>query len=170
MQEELVKRARKGDRDAFCQLVDPLEKKLYHYARFLCPRKEDAEDILQEALLRAFQNLAQLRNPNAFTTYMYRIVRNTFYDLTRKKEGSLPAENPPLPDPQDEFEKQELAQKVHRALARLEPEFREPLLLYIWEELRYEEIAEVLEVEVGTVKSRLSRAKAKLLKIWSEME
>lgn len=168
MEKETLERAKRGDPEAFYQLLEPLERKLYHYALGMARTREDAEDALQEAYCKAFQHLRELKNPRAFPTYLFRIVRNSLYDLAKREKGMPLLEE--SPDPSTLLERQEEQKDLRRALEKLPLSLREPLLLYALEGLHYEEIAGILALPVGTVKSRLSRAKRQLLKVWQERE
>jgi RNA polymerase sigma-70 factor (ECF subfamily) len=148
----------------------------HHLARWLTRTQADAEDVLQEAVLRAFRSFDRLR-PAHPRAWLLRIVRNCCYDLRERhdraaeaslEEEALPpdAVSPvlglPAEDPEARLLRIEDGEALERALRRLAPEYREVFLLREIEGLSYKEIAEVAGVPIGTVMSRLSRARAQL--------
>lgn len=140
----------------------------YNLARWLVSNGDDAEDIVQEAFLRAFRALDSFRGGDA-RVWMLSIVRNTAMNFLRGRKPDVPIdpEQPdPVdrsPDPEESLVRESRRQQVRRAISRLEPEFREALILREIEGLSYKEIAAVLDIPTGTVMSRLSRARQRLL-------
>ena len=148
----------------------------HHLARWLTRTQADAEDVLQEAVLRAFRSFDRLR-PTSPRAWLLRIVRNCCYDLRKQserdaeatfEEDALPldAASPvlgvPVENPEARLLRMADAQVLEGALRDLAPEYREVFLLREIEGLAYKEIAEVAGVPIGTVMSRLSRARAQL--------
>jgi RNA polymerase sigma-70 factor, ECF subfamily len=161
---ELVERFRGGDREAFAVLVRRHERRIYNLAYRMIGRAEDARDATQEAFLSCFRNLHSFRGDAAFGTWLHRIAVNACYDLLRKKTPALLGpddvlEPPPVPDHADAGA---AAVDVQRALLRLGPDFRAVLVMHDVQGLSYEEVAEALDVPIGTVKSRLHRARVAL--------
>ena len=159
--DELVRRAAEGDENAFGELVGLYEKKVYHLTLRMCGNPEDAEDAAQEAFLSAWRGLPRFRGESGFSTWLYRLASNAAIDCIRRsrrqrEEASLDGETPGInavdgaPSPQAQAEGAEL---------------RQALALRELHELSYEESAAVLEVDLGTVKSRISRARGALRKI-----
>ena len=178
-EEDLVARARKGDREAFGELVRRYEKKVFALTRRMCPGPEDAEEAAQEAFLAAWQGLPSFRGEAGFGTWLYRLTSNACVDLLRKSgrapaglsldDGERPLNLPdPRPSPQEEAERAELRERIEAGLRRLPPERREVLILREIHQLRYEEIAKILSLDLGTVKSRISRGRQELRKILLE--
>jgi RNA polymerase sigma factor (sigma-70 family) len=140
----------------------------YNLARWLVRNGDDAEDIVQEAFLKAFKALDSFRGGDA-RVWMLAIVRNTAMNFLRggKREVAIeldqlePADR--SPNPEQGLLAESRREQVRRAIARLEPEFRETLVLREIEGLSYKEIAAILDVPTGTVMSRLSRARQRLL-------
>ncbi len=132
----------------------------HHLARWLTRTRADAEDALQEAVLRAFRSFDRLR-PTSPRAWLLRIVRNCCYDLRKQSEAS-PALGVPAENPEARLLRMADAQVLEGALRDLAPEYREVFLLREIEGLAYKEIAEVAGVPIGTVMSRLSRARAQL--------
>lgn len=174
-QRELIARARQGDDGAFAQLVEPAMGPLFRHAQRMLGNAQDAEDATQDALVKAYQNLAAYRGEAEFTTWLYRILTNVCLDALRRRRRRPQAagEDPEqllarLPDPEgveDRALAREQMQLLERALAQLPPQMRSLLVLREVDDLSYEQIAQVLGVRVGTVKSRMSRARLKLQKI-----
>ena len=146
----------------------PHMRSAYNLARWLVRNGDDAEDIVQEACLKAFKALDSFRGGDA-RVWMLSIVRNTAMNFVRKRkpgaavdlESLEPAD--PSATPEQSLIEKSRRTLVLQAIARLEPEFRETLVLREIEGLAYKEIAAVLDVPIGTVMSRLSRARQQLL-------
>ena len=169
----LVHRAAGGDSDAFEQLVQPHEKMMYALAYRMCQNTEDAKDCLQDSMLRIFKALPNFRGDSALSTWFYRIVANTCLDSHRRKKvrraESLEALNEAgwnptdsAPGPQQMAENASLKAALSRGIQNLPPEIRSAVVLRDVQGFSYEEISEVLEINIGTVKSRISRGREKL--------
>lgn len=174
--EELARGAGKGDENAFAELVRLYEKKVYNLALRICGNPEDAADAAQEAFLSAWKGLPNFRGDAGFSTWLYRLTSNAAIDCLRRSrhqrgEASLDNEELRLdavddaPSPQEQAEDAELRQAVMAGLDQLSEDHRQVLTLRELQELSYEEIASVLDVDLGTVKSRISRARGSLRKI-----
>lgn len=147
------------------ELIDAHYEALYRYAYRLTGSSADAEDLTQEAFGKALSRLAQLREPDRAKGWLFRILRNLYLHKVRDEKrhrvvpldavGDLPGretEEPPEID----------AARLQQALDELEEGFRTPLILFYFEEFSYRDIAEQMELPIGTVMSRLARAKAYL--------
>lgn len=174
--EELVRAAAEGDQDAFAQLVALHEKRVYALAVRMTGSREDAADVAQEAFLAAWRGLPSFRGEAGFATWLYRLTANAAIDQLRRGrrrrgEASLNDEElgldavDPAPTPQERAENEGLREAVRWAMGELSREHRQVLALREFQELSYEEIAGQLGVDLGTVKSRLSRARGALRKI-----
>ena len=174
--DELARRAAGGDEDAFAQLVGLHEKKVYGLALRMCGNPEDAADAAQEAFLAAWKGLPRFRGEAGFSTWLYRLTSNAAIDHLRRVkrqrgEVSLDGGGPGLdavddaPSPQAQAEETELREAVAEGLSMLSEDHRQALLLRELRGLGYEEIASELRVDLGTVKSRISRARGSLRKI-----
>lgn len=165
--------ARRGDQGAFEELVRLYEKRVLALTRRMCKNPEDAAEAAQEAFFAAWQGLGSFRGDSSFSTWIYRLASNACVDLLRR-EGKrraaaslddeelnldLPAS---LPSPQEEAERRELREQIEEGLRALPPEYRAALVLREMQQLRYDEIGEVLGLDIGTVKSRISRGRKKL--------
>ena len=160
--EELVRRAQKGDRFAFERLVEQHEQRLYTLAARVLGSREDAADAVQEALVRAWLALPKFRGDARFSTWLYRIVVNAAHDM-RPKRREMPTDELPEPaDPRDRFAERELSGELQRALDALDESYRVAVVLYDVLGCSYAEIAEMTGVAEGTVKSRIFRGRSEL--------
>lgn len=177
----LVQRARSGDRDAFAALLERYEKQVYHQALRMVANPEDAADITQEAFLKAWQGLPSFQGDSSFSTWLYRLTDNAAIDLLRREkkrrgDASLDDEEyqwdstlaDPNSTPERKLEQQELRRAVAEGLNKLSEEHRRVLVLREINGLSYEEIASILELTAGTVKSRIARARIALARLLKE--
>ncbi len=164
----IVAKAKKGDLDAFGELLSTIEAKLFRVALILCGEREDAKDLLQETFLAIYQSLPRFSGKSSFYTYSYRILLHLYHKMRRKHHKILvPLLNNLIarsPSPAASFHKKEKKERVRRAIARLPSRFQEVIILRYLEELTYQEIARNLKIREGTVKSRLFKAKKLLAK------
>lgn len=146
--------------------VWPHMRSAYNLARWLVRNGDDAEDIVQDAFLSAFKALDGFRGGDA-RTWVLAIVRNTAMNFLRRRKPGTQIDTDLMedgsPNPEQGMLAEARREQVRRAIARLEPEFREALVLREIEGLSYKEIAAVLDIPVGTVMSRLARARQRLL-------
>lgn len=170
--DELARSAAQGDVDAFAQLVNLHEKRVYNLALRMTGNREDAYDVTQEAFLAAWRGLPAFRGDAGFSTWLYRLTSNAAVDhlrKTRRRQAETALEDKGLPDPspapQDQAELQDLREAIRWGMGELSREHRRILTLREYQELSYEEIAKKLDVDLGTVKSRISRARSALRKI-----
>ena len=174
---KIIARVLGGDTDAFEALVTEYEKNVYNLALKMTGNTEDAADLSQETFIKAFHSLGCFRGVSKFSVWLYRIVSNVCLDFLRRRSRrqtvSLSMEDEDgeetqldIPDerqtPELLLEKRMTREAVRRGLAQLPPEPRQILLLREIQGLSYEEIASVLGIESGTVKSRIFRARKKL--------
>jgi RNA polymerase sigma-70 factor, ECF subfamily len=165
----LVRRARGGDRDAFAILVDTHAARLHAMLTHFCAGdRELAGEFVQEAFVRAFERLDRFDGASAFYTWLYRLARNRAIDLlSRKRPAAMADEHIALVSAPDQHAGSRLdaadrARLVRWAMDQCSPEHREVLLLREWDGNDYDRIAELIGVAIGTVKSRLNRARAEL--------
>lgn len=165
----LISRARGGDREAFGALVEQYRDNVYRLAYRMCGNAYDADEAAQEAFVAAWRALPNFRGDAKFSTWLYRLTTNAAIDVMRREKRHQTVGDGEMIDladdadsPQETVERTEQQEAVQKALATLSEEYREVLLLRYMEELDYAEIAEVLQLPSGTVKSRINRAKAAL--------
>lgn len=167
----LIERARTGDARAFHELVVPHMETVRRMARSFCRNESDADDIAQEALLKAFRSFKTYREEAKFSTWLYQVTKNSCIDWYRSKmnkarerEGEE-LETPPDPRINQEqmLRTRQRADTLWDAIRSLDPTFRIPLVLFEIEGASYDEIARIEGVPVGTIRSRLNRAKKHLL-------
>ena len=171
--EDLVRRYLEGDGDAFASLVKRHERRVFNLSLRMTGSEEDARDATQDAFLSALRKLSSFRGEAAFTTWLHRVAVNACYDVLRKKqrepmldrggeEGERSGPEPtPVPDIADASD---LSIDVQRALLAVPEDFRVVMILHDVRDLPQEEISAILEIAVGTVKSRLHRGRVALAK------
>ena len=163
---DLVSRAQAGRLDAFEELVRRHRLGTYRVALRMLGDEDDAEDATQEAFLQAWRNLDGFRADAAFSTWMYRIVTNRCLNMLRARRRTQPlseTQEAPTSRPDRIAEANWQVEDLKRAIARLTPEQRAPLVLRELQGCSYEEIAEALELSIPAVKSRLHRARLGLV-------
>lgn len=180
---ELIKRFKEGDRECFDELVLLYSPRLYRVAYGLLGNKEDAEEVVQDAFVRAYKGLSDFRGDASFETWMHRITvnlsRNRYHWNRRRGEGlnlslsapermeeSAERQEFDVPDsrmePDRQLENTELERNIMSAMKHLPATLREAMILRHVEDLPYEKIAGLLDCKVGTVKSRLARGRGLL--------
>jgi RNA polymerase sigma-70 factor (ECF subfamily) len=156
---DLIARTKRGKVEAYNILVSRWEKRIFNYLLRLVGNREDAMDLSQEVFLKAYQNLGKLQEASRFGPWLFRIAHNEAFSLLRRKRpevelGSGPAVELARP----RLEPLELTLAVRRALERLSDDQREAIILKIYQGFKFEEMAEVLDCPVSTVKSRVYAA------------
>ncbi|MCL2544485.1 MAG: sigma-70 family RNA polymerase sigma factor [Clostridia bacterium] len=165
--------ARRGDSDAFERLVTPYERKLYAVCLRMMASEQDAQDALQDAMLRMWRGLPDFDERSRFATWAYRVTTNACLDALRKQKnraasslealeegGYLPED--PADSPEEAVIRSTRRQAVQDALAELPPDARAALVLRDIQGESYEQVAEALGLTLGTAKSRIHRAREKL--------
>lgn len=161
MHKELVERARHGDHDAFAMIADASIKRLDAAARLILHDPDRAQDAVQEALVRCWRDLPQLRDPDRFEAWLYRLLLRACYDEARRtKRQSVEVEIGPLDPGSTASADVQLADRdqLQRGLSRLSAEQRAVIVLHHYLDLPLTEVAAALGIPVGTAKSRLHRA------------
>lgn len=176
MQEDalLIRRAQKGDAGAFEALMEPYERRIYALCLRMLGNREDAQDCAQDAMLRIWRAMPTYREQSAFLTWACRIATNACLDLLRKRKirpsvsldglvesGYTPADDEGQ-DPQVRAEKSERKAELSQAIQGLPEDMRSALVLRDVQGFSYEEVSDILDTPLGTVKSRINRARAKL--------
>lgn len=171
----IIARCQKGERDAFDALTRAYEKRVYNFAYRLCGHYDDANDIGADAFVRVFQAIRLFKGSSQFSTWLFRIVINVYLDRRKRalnkqhlslqeyiamEESSLVRQiEDPAPQPSEIAEKRERHEMLQEAIGSLPDYQRAMIVLYHTESKSYEEIAEILSLPIGTVKSRLNRAR-----------
>ena len=175
---ELIRKAKQGDMLAFEELILKHEKIVYNLALRMMNHSEDAQDISQEVFLKAYRSLQNFDERSAFSTWLYRITHNTCIDEMRKRkgkqsysleeelesaDGSMQRQVADAGDtPEESLMRKEQKSEILQALDTLSEEHKAAIILRDVKGMAYEEIAEILELSLGTVKSRISRARNQL--------
>eukprot|EP00913_Durusdinium_trenchii_P028402 g26630.t1 len=162
----LVLRCQTGDEAAFAQIVERFHPRVAYFVRKMLADTHRVEDVLQNVWLDVFRGIRSLRNPDALSTWLFRVARDHVYRLHRKRKiattelnvNDVASDEVPTFQPED-------ASRIHDALDRLSPEHREVLVLRFLDDLNYAQIAEITSCEIGTVKSRMHYAKRALKQI-----
>jgi len=177
-EKKCIKKAAKGDASAFEELLLRYHGQIYNLCLRMTGNPDDAADLTQEAFLKVWKNLESFQFDSAFSTWLYRLASNCCLDFLRSQKRrptvSLTVENEEdeqvmdIPDaqptPEEQAVKQEEKEQLHLAMQMLDEEQRQILTLRVVNDLSYTEIADILRVKEGTVKSRLSRARENLRK------
>jgi RNA polymerase sigma-70 factor, ECF subfamily len=174
----LVNRARAGDTSAFGELVNKYDRKIYRLAKNITQNDQDAEDVLQDTFIKAFQHLDNFQGNSRFYTWLVRIgVNESLMKLRKRKtDRTVPLDEPvdtgedPMireiavwgEDPENKYSQEELRRILDEAVQSLRPAFRTVFMLRDIEELSTEETAQALNISIPAVKSRLLRARLQL--------
>jgi RNA polymerase sigma-70 factor (ECF subfamily) len=168
---DLIRQAARGKVEAYNLLVSRWEKRVYNYLLRITGNREDALDLAQDVFLKAYQNLKKLDDPGRFAPWLYRIAHNEAYSMFRKRRPETDVEEI---EPErtetgilvggSSVFPMELSLAVSSALGRLTPDQREAVVLKIYQGFKFEEMSEILDCPVSTVKSRLYAA-LELLKV-----
>ena len=170
---ELIARLQKRDEAAFEELIRQYEKKVYTLCFRMCGNSEDAEEAAQDAFLALWRGIDRFRQESSLSTWIYRLATNACIDTLRrrkKQSGSVSLDDKELfvdavdtsPQPQETVEHRETQKLLQEGLSALPEEYRKVLILREIEGLSYTEIAESASIELGTVKSRISRGRSLL--------
>ncbi len=176
---KLVKLAVDGDEQAYAELMDRYRDAIYYMLLKMVNNKNDAEDLTIEAFGKAFRNIEQYTPKYAFSTWLFKIATNNCIDFIRKQKANLisidQAEEdedvsaPPLhssnPDPEEDMIKNQRVDLMRDVVDKLKPRYRNLIKLRYFKEYSYEEIAQELDLPLGTVKAQLFRARELLYNI-----
>ncbi len=176
---ELIKRAGRGDAYAFEQLMTAQESRMYAVALRMCGNREDAQDCLQEAMLRVYRAISGFKGQSSFSTWVYRITMNSCLDELRRRKSRMATSLDALLEtgfaPSDESDtpeqnslRSEQRRVLEKAIAGLPEDMRAAIVLRDIQGCSYDEIAQTLDANVGTIKSRISRGREKLRAVLSE--
>lgn len=158
--EEWIRRARDGDRDAFVTLMRQNEDALHHMAWSMLRKNEDVADAMQETVLKAYRSISSLREPNYFRTWMFRILINECNTLLRGRKRTVAVSDFPIAaSPANDYDRVDLRDAVDR----LDEKQRTVVILHYFEDLSVAQTAQTLELTESAVKTRLMRARAALM-------
>jgi RNA polymerase sigma-70 factor (ECF subfamily) len=174
-----IKQVKKGDQNAFGEIVELYKDRVYHVCFRMLGNKQEAEDAAQEAFIRAYMNISSFNQDLKFSTWIFRIATNLCIDRIRKKKPdyyldaevagtdgltmySQIASDAPLPE--KELESQELQETIQQEILKLPEKYRSAIVLKYIEELSLNEISEILDLPLGTVKTRIHRGREALRK------
>lgn len=172
-----LERFREGDASAFEEIVRAHQDKIYNLCRYMLGNARDAEDAAQDVFIKAYRNLKDFTPAPSFSAWLYRIAVNTCIDYRRKTpflsfirfsaDGAELTMEPRsgLPSPEKSYESKVMGTAIEKSLSRISAKLRTVIVLKEIEGLSYEEIASVLGISIGTVKSRISRARDELKKL-----
>ena len=157
--EVLVKRVQQGDKDAFVRLIKDMESSLYKVSRAILLSDSECLDAVQETILIAYTNIHQVREPKFFKTWITRILINECNKIRKVQTKIVKMDSYLEPST---TEKPEVFVDLQTAIDSLEADLRTVITLYYYEDLSVKDIGTILDIAVGTVKSRLNRARTKL--------
>jgi RNA polymerase sigma-70 factor (ECF subfamily) len=161
--EEIVLHIQSKDQEVYFVIVDRYQAKLSRYVRSIVHDEAKTIDIVQETFIKAFINLRSFDNKKNFSSWIYRIAHNEAINAIKKNKKEIPFEEDfdiqSDEDITDDFEKKEIAYKVKKCISKMSLIYSEPLILYGIEDKSYEEISDILRIPMGTVATRISRAK-----------
>lgn len=179
--ELMLRRARNGDAHAFEELITPLEGQIWRLCWHYMGNREDAQDAAQETMLKAWRSLSSFRGDSKWETWVYRLCVNCCLDALRKRKlrrtesadalqenGFDAPDDAPRPD--EQVLNSEHREELREALSALPEEQRTALILSAVEGKSYEDVADITGVAVGTVKSRINRARTKLMEMLKKRE
>ena len=176
----LVLRAKNGDQGAFSRIMDKYRESLYFLILKMVHNRDDAEDLIQEAFRKAFNSLSNYNADFAFSTWLFKIATNNCIDFLRKKRLQTVSLDQSRDDgeeervgisaqvmdqsltPEEQVMKQQRVTRIREAVDKLSPKYKMLIELRYFDELSYEEIAERMDIPLGTVKAQLFRAKEML--------
>lgn len=166
---QIINSVREGDTDAFGELVRKYEDFVFTLILGLVHSEDTAKDVAQEVFLRAYRGIRRFELKSSFKTWLYRIAHNTAIShLNREKAKTRIDINQATEPVFDTRGRQSLRLTLEKLIRLLKPDHRSVIILHYYDDLKYEEIAEVMDCPIGTVKIRLYRAKHELKKLWAK--
>jgi len=172
--EQVVSRVQSGDSEAFGDIVERFEAKLLRYGRKFLSDSDDVKDIVQEILIKSYQNIRSFDTSRRFSPWIYRIAHNEFVNALKKRaslriafEFDIDTLFPQIAAPETADSaalERDLRASLEMHLDAIDAKYKEPLILYYLESMDYKEISEILQIPVSTVGVRLARARALLKK------
>ena len=167
--EKVVEFTRTKNKEAYAEIIKRYQDKLMRYAKYLLNDNEKAADVVQESFIKAYVNLNSFNSKKKFSSWIYRIVHNQAINLIDKRKREIPLlDNIDFDSGiniEEEYKKKEIAKIVKECLNRMPVLYKEPLSLYFLEDKSYNEISDILRIPIGTVGTRINRAKVLMKKI-----
>jgi RNA polymerase sigma-70 factor (ECF subfamily) len=175
-EEELIKKAKQGNMNAFGQLVELHYPVVEKFAYQLGNRQDEIEDITQEVFFRVYRFIDQFTKAK-FSTWLYKITLNVTRDFSRKRQSNLRKvfkiqqdfRQDDYPEIESAVIRNEEDRILHLAIQKLDEKYRVPIVLYYFHEKKYEEIAEIMSITLSTVKTRILRGKTMLKKVMENL-
>jgi RNA polymerase sigma factor (sigma-70 family) len=161
--QEVIKKCLEGDIEAYGLLMDTYQHGLFRHIYAMTKDSDLAEDICQESFIKAFQSLSKYDSNYKFSTWLYRIAINKTYDHFRKRKEVPFDESIQIVEEEYglyESDRKQRENQVRAAIERLSPNYRTAISLYYWRQFKYEQIAEIMDIPVNTVRTWLHRAKS----------
>jgi RNA polymerase sigma-70 factor (ECF subfamily) len=161
--EEIIEKVRTSNQDLYSVIIDRYQKKLVRYVNNLIKNEDKAIDVVQESFIKAFVNLNSFNIEKKFSSWIYRIAHNQAINLAKKYQKETPLledwDFESDDDVEKDFEEKETMDKVEYCLRNIPLLYSEPLSLFYLDEKSYEEISDILRIPMGTVATRINRAK-----------
>ena len=178
--EEIAAHVQQGNIDSFGILIERYEPKMMRYARRFLQDSDEMKDIVQDVFIKAYVNIRSFDTARRFSPWIYRIAHNELVNTLKKKSlretisifdfDVLFPHISAKETTDSELQKEELQKAIDSSLSKLSPKYREPLILYYFEDMGYKQIAEVLQLPVSTVGVRLQRGKALLKELVKDLK
>lgn len=177
--EELAKKVQSGEDNYFGVLMERYQAKIFRYGRKFLSNEENIEDVVQDVFIKTYENIKSFDTAQRFSPWIYRIAHNTYINALKKHsrgpvymfDFDTLISHTVIDNPiEKEQEQKEMKKIVDRGLSELEPKYREIVVLYYLEDLSYREIADVLQIPIGTVGIRIMRAKEMLREIYKKLD
>lgn len=167
--EKLVELIRSKDKEQYAEIINRYQDKLMRYARYLINDGNKAADVVQNTFIKAYINLYGFDTKKKFSSWIYRIAHNEAINEAKKHHKELPMDHdfdaPSKESIEEEFDRKEIVKHAHSCLRQMPTMYSEPLALYYLDEKSYEEISDILRIPMGTVATRINRAKILMKKI-----
>lgn len=167
--EEVVEFTRTKDKEAYAEIIRRFQDKLTRYAKYILDDNEKAADVVQESFIKAYVNLKSFNSKKKFSSWIYRIVHNQAISLVVKFKREQPLVNNVDFDSgvniEEEYAREEIVKMIKACLSEMPVLYKEPLSLYFLEDKSYNEISDILRIPLGTVGTRINRAKILMKKL-----
>ena len=168
-EKEIIKQILAGKIEKYQQLLERYQPGLVHHCFAMTHDAEIANDLTQEACIKAYFQLKRYKQEYRFSTWLYKIATNLCFDFLKKRRHisleDIPEQVSNLPSPQEQAVQNESASELHTAIKELPLKYQTVISLYYWQERSYEEIAEIMQVPLGTVRTWLKRSKEQLKEV-----